>query len=273
MVLTFPAYLNEPQYEYRHLKLHIIKNTLNLSSADDLAAAVLQQAKDMVKLSEEKSKTTGKGSKDIKDEKLSIEQALAKINNQFAEKIHTLVLPLPNDLQDSHSHSWGEQKGAVATIADSFLGSNSLINGGKQALGMAADSLGIRKPLLDPAYWQNYTGTAPRTFSLSFDFVPRNTMEASDMYNIIQMMRKYSLPESVIDSTIVLAPHYFDIELSNSYLDTMINFKGVVITSMNVNYGADGNMQQHADGIPKHVRVDLGFTERRMSLSEYYPTF
>ena len=53
----------------------------------------------------------------------------------------------------------------------------------------------------------------------------------------------------------------------------MMNIKGVVISSISVNYSGDGNMQQTADGIPKHIKLDLTFIERRMSMANYYPDF
>ena len=38
---------------------------------------------------------------------------------------------------------------------------------------MLVEENNTRKPLIDPGYFQNYSGSEPRTFAMTFDFVPR----------------------------------------------------------------------------------------------------
>jgi hypothetical protein len=140
----------------------------------------------------------------------------------------------------------------------------------QQALGAMSDSAGLRKPLADPGYFQNYTGSQPRTFNMTFDLVPANPDEARTIIEIILKLKEHASPKLMPGGVSMLAPNYFDIELSNKYISGMANIKGVVLQNIVVNYGADGSMQQYPDGTPKYIQLGLTFIERRMMHAGQY---
>jgi hypothetical protein len=245
-----------------------MKSADKMGDAKKLSKYVLDQIGDVKKLDETED-NSDKNGLDFLD---GTNESLKKSSNimQNATQIESIYLPLPNELTDSHSHDWGTEKNLVGTISEKL---NSLSLGGinaDKALGMIANSTGTRKPLLDPGYFQNYTGTQPREFNLTFDFIPNNQEEAQNMIKIMHLIRQYSLPSSVLNGVVLLAPHFFDIEVTNKYINGLLNIRGVVLTNMSVNYGADGQMQQTYDGIPKYMQMTLSFREKSMSLSEHF---
>lgn len=52
----------------------------------------------------------------------------------------------------------------------------------------------------------------------------------------------------------------------------MIKLDRAVITSIGVNYGADGAMQQSGDGVPKYITLSLTLQEVDMTLESHYST-
>lgn len=209
----------------------------------------------------------------------------------------TIILPLPNILKDNQGHEWNVEKGIIGTIGESLEGmtGSDLANAagsvnpiaGKvanvattitgtanismgKAIGAASAAAGIRKPLIDPGYFQNYMGTKPRTWDMVFDLVPKNPKEAITMLNIIMRLKEYSSPETAIGGISILAPRFFDIEISNQMISTMAHLRGVVLTNISIDYGADGNMQQYPDGTPKYIQMSLTFAERNMMFAENY---
>jgi hypothetical protein len=140
----------------------------------------------------------------------------------------------------------------------------------QQALGAMSDSAGLRKPLADPGYFQNYTGSQPRTFNMTFDLVPATPEEAKEIIHIIMKLKQFSAPYLQAGGVSMLAPNFFDIDISNPYISEMAQIKGVVLQNLVVNYGADGAMQQHPDGTPKYMQIGLTFVERKIMHAQQY---
>lgn len=191
-------------------------------------------------------------------------------NNKELSTLMCIALPLPNTLTDNQGHKWSAETGIIGTIGGSAESFSILGVQVQQALGSLANQSGTRKPLFDPGYFQNYTGSEPRTFNMSWDLVPSSEKEAEDIIEIILKLKAYSAPATGINGVTIQAPNFFDISLENDYIDQMIHMKGVVLTNINVDYGADGFMQQTPDGMPKYIKLDLTFAERRMMTQNDY---
>ena len=182
----------------------------------------------------------------------------------------TITLPLPNEISDTQGHGWSTEKGIIGTVGAKY---ESMGIGGvnvSKFLGTTSDTLGTRKPLADPGYFQNYNGSEPRNFKMTFDFVPRNPEEAKSMMLIINTFKAYSSPKTFGFGIGILAPYFFDIEISNPYISSLIRLDNMVITEVTVNYAADGAMQFLPDGTPKHTQLSLSLTERRMKTFDDY---
>lgn len=265
-IITFPQYLSDPAFQYRKVTIKVIRSS-------DKKEDVGTNFKDILAKSQKKATefaqvvyNTTQGdytSKDLlKKANKQIQQASKTLKGQ-SDVLYTFTLPLPNNFTDSHSHQWSVDKGIVG----SFLSDLNDSLAGK-AIAIMSDATNQRKPLADPGYFQNYSGTEPREFSLSFDLVPNNAQEAADIFNILYIMRQYALPSVALSHAVMLAPHYFQIEFSNGYINTLVGATDVVLKNISLDYGADGQMQQFPDGQPKQMKLDLVFAERSMSTNQ-----
>lgn len=142
-------------------------------------------------------------------------------NNTFqgdgSEEARCLItLPMPNNLQDDQRHNWSETDYMSAlTNVVSFGGTeaapstNAPAHSSGSGMGLrfnilgkineiasvASDALGVRKPMLNPGYFQNYTGSGLRNFNFSYDFIPKNSDEALQITKIVQAFKQYSSPQ------------------------------------------------------------------------------
>lgn len=292
-VLVFPQYLQTDAFEFR-------KFTINILEAESLGAgaqSAMDAAMERVKsLSGSAEQETSAAPDDI------ISNLEANYDREVAANtILSIVLPLPNTFTDTQSHSWNTEKGLLGAaggaiestglsgalpkkLADKLSGlgenvlpgavSNGLSAVGNYSIGTAlgsiANATGTRKPLVDPGYFQNYTGSEPREFNFSFDFVPSNIEEAETMIQIILKLKEYSSPELAAGGVSILAPHFFDIAISNRFISGMASLRGVVLKSISLDYGADGYMQQFPGGYPKYIKMDLTFAERKMMTAGHF---
>lgn len=290
--LSFPDYITAAAYKHRRVIINVIEAE---TATDGVAAAINRAKEDLIGLGKAIAGDAGSLEDTLANQRINAEKESGKT-------IFSIMLPLPNELTDTQSHDWTTSKGIIGTAlggiesnsvsniagkvsagafeaAELAAGALSPLGGGvsalggmeiQQALGAMADSAGLRKPLADPGYFQNYTGSQPRTFDMSFDFVPRNANEAKNMIAIIMKLKEYSSPEKMPGGVSILAPHYFDIEISNEYISGLASMRGVVLQNIVVNYGADGAMQQFPDGTPKYIQLGLTFNERKMRTADYY---
>ena len=293
-MLVFPEYLQTPAFENRKFTINILEaGSFGAGVATSMDAA-MEKAKSLAGGGEQE---TSAAPDDI------ISNLEANYDREVAAStILTIVLPLPNTFTDSQSHSWNTERGLIgaagAAVENSGLSGMAMpkavgaaVQAGQEvalpgavsngidaiknyqigtALGSISNSTGLRKPLVDPGYFQNYTGSEPREFNFSFDFVPRNMIEAETMVQIILKLKEYSSPELCAGGVSLLAPHFFDIQISNRYISGMANLRGVVLKSISIDYGADGYMQQYMDGFPKYIKMDLTFAERKMMTAGHY---
>ena len=142
-------------------------------------------------------------------------------NNTFqgdgSEEARCLItLPMPNNLQDDQRHNWSETDymSALTNVvsfggAEAAPSTNAPTHSASSGMGMrfnilgkineiasvASDALGVRKPMLNPGYFQNYTGSGLRNFNFSYDFIPKNSDEALQITKIVQAFKQYSSPQ------------------------------------------------------------------------------
>ena len=118
-----------------------------------------------------------------------------------------IVLPTPASLNDSVSHNW-----SASTIFDAADGIGSMLSNVKgvnlvgafsnvvshvnnsPAYGYLSTAFGFRKKMVNPGYFQNYTGSSLRSFMLDYIFQPRSREEALTVIDVITAFKKYSSP-------------------------------------------------------------------------------
>lgn len=139
-----------------------------------------------------------------------------------------ITLPMPEQFGDDLVHTW-EKKDTLESldagassatdamigvaalssifksiqgIAAPLIGTLSLskvvtgfLNAGKSpSVGLLSMFSGARKTLVNPDYWQNYTGSDPRTFEFKYVFQPRSREEATEVLNILRVFKMLSSP-------------------------------------------------------------------------------
>lgn len=244
------------------------------------------------KSAEQISKTVGVGGlsfndfdKSIKDLKGKVKSFLGDLDRSELKCV--ITLPLPGSLSDSQSHSWEQDiyLEAIGTgIADvaSLVGGGvgSRINAGIEKIkneknsfnkysGVASNIMGVRKPTINPGFFQNYTSSGLRSFSFSFTFVPESQSEANDVMEIIKMFKAFSSPSTQLGGTMLLSPFKWYINVSNQKVNELISLKECVCTSVTVTYG-DDKFDCFYDGMPKTIKMALSFSECSLQYAENY---
>ena len=282
----YPHDIKDNKYAFRKVTIKVKEQSSDQNSKD-------AYEKSMKDLEEQQTKVLSAASS-VAD----VQQNL-KSNSKSSEYDTSaiIVLPLPNTFTDSQSHGWSNETGIIGTIGKNLMsmaspsgiakkvagatgGAAGAVAGAAgdamsgitldKVLGASSSSLGLRKPLIDPGYFQNYSGSDPREFTMTWDLVPSSGAEANDIVMIIMKLKEYSAPSRMVNGVSLWAPHFFSIEFGNPFISAMAKIDRVVIKNISVDYGADGFMQQHFDGMPKHMTLALTFAECDMSTADDY---
>ena len=265
----YPDYITDPIHKMRSMKI-IVKENATFDGNKDKFKAELEKKSNEIKEIIDNSANLWKSGKKVADiNTTNIDKNTKRITQ--ADPIYACALPLPNELKDMQSHNWQMETGIIGQLAGGMI--DKISYGGVSAskvLAEASMSFGFRKPMVDPGMFQNYGGSAPRSFSFSFDLIPNNSTEAESIMNIILNLKKFSLPRSIVGGVSLLAPFIFEIEIGNENMRKLINMNDVVMTEIGVNYGADGNMQMFSNGMPKFIQLDLAFAERSVVTADFY---
>ena len=114
-----------------------------------------------------------------------------------------------------------------------------------------------------------FRGVGRKSFSLEFKFAPRNQKESLMMLNIIEAFRFHMLPELSVSSTMLLAPHEFDIsffyrDLTSGDFVENINLPRIgraFLTDLSVNYAPSERSTFFRDGVPTEVTLNLTLSQ------------
>lgn len=205
-------------------------------------------------------------------------EAIKKISevdeNSKTTTIWGCGLPLPNTMIDAQSHSWEQSDSAVSGIVSKGVdildnAISTSFDVGKVVKELAYRA-GMRQPTINPLYWQNYTGSEPRTFSFAWDLVPRSKEEGDQMVEILRKLKQYSSPKLAVGGLSLLSPYTFDVSISNGKIDSVLKLKNMAIKTLDINYMADGGAQFHYDGTPKHVTLTMQLVELRTIVADDY---
>jgi len=110
-----------------------------------------------------------------------------------------------------------------------------------------------------------FKGLDFRSFTMMFNFLPKNADESNIIHEIIKEFRKAALPEQ--SGSLMTYPREVGIEYisaggaSNKWLN---KFKRCVITDLNVNYTGAGFYNAMSDGFPAQTLLKMTFTENEL---------
>lgn len=226
------------------------------------------------------------------------------------EVIGMAVLPLTAAISDDQSHTWTESsylsaitgassgiesaakgvktKGFVQGLvgkAGKFFGGVSstlkFIEDSSLQLGALSDALGVRKPMLNPGQFQNYSGSGLRSFSFDFTFIPESEKERDQVINIIKFFKRCSSPstpkwsketekDSITSRMVMLAPMTWEVFVCNKTVNDLLSFHKCVCTKVSVKYGDSEKVAMFKDGMVKQITLGLSFSECDLQTSRSY---
>ena len=281
--MYFPVNMANEEFALRKVTLKIFESQTLLSVFDNSGEKIEQFTKEIQEKNDKISKQDGAVNKisEAINQYGNLVREMKRLNAKFE---FSIVLPIPNELSDVYSHDYGVENGIIGAIGSDSMDSDKIddkgkgigaklkkaggsISGATKAMlgdfnAKLAGSLGKQRNLLNPDFCQNYRGSAPRTFTFTFNLIPNSKKEAEDMVNIILTLKKYSSPK-VTASFLMTQPRFFCIEFGNPQLNKMINALPCVLQEVNTNYSAGGYVDTTLDGMPKYVSLQLTFAEYR----------
>jgi len=276
--VIYPDYLADDAYANRRVMFVASERSNQHFDTDSLAQKMIEMTKSI------NEKVSGF----FNDPTTGLDKSETFINMVSKAAV---VLPLPDTLNDVQAHEWTRTEGVFYTLA------KGVANSGKDALdnvigyipgagdfakklassvdldtaiGAYSDASGVRKPLLDPNYWQNYTGSTPRTLTFEIHFLPSSQKEAQNVRDIIKIFKAYSSPALMDCGVALRAPYYWDIFIANAYISDMFRMDSLVLTNIAVQYGANDKMSLFADGMPKSIQLSLTFSEAHVTYMQNY---
>lgn len=221
------------------------------------------------------------------------------------------VLPLTAAISDDQAHTWTESsylsaitgasnglkdmgsggdkkggfvpgfKGKLGRFFGGLSSTLSYIDSASLQLGALSDAFGVRKPMLNPGQFQNYSGSGLRSFSFDFTFIPESEKERDQVINIIKFFKRCSSPstpkwsidtenDSITSRMVMLAPMTWEVFVCNKTVNDLLSFHKCVCTKVGVKYGDSEKVAMFKDGMVKQITLSLSFSECDLQTSRSY---
>jgi hypothetical protein len=207
-----------------------------------------------------------------------------------------IALYMPNQLSTRYSMQWQDEEMDLAAVvatnpevaksleaAKESLSKGNVGDAAKAGGGMAAKIVGAellkKSPSLsaasrsaaNPRKEQVFKGVDYRRFQFEYQFAPRDSGEAQQILNIVNMFKYHMHPEFKDSSNFIyIYPSEFDIEyhFGEGQNSKLHKISSCVLTEMNVNYSPNGVFSTFPDGMPTQINVQLSFTELELLTKE-----
>ena len=267
-ILTYPNYLANDEYALRKVVFTAMKNDACETEAGQMLQKALTTVADAVENTWD-----------------SIVNNDVPMAPEGFTSVGQIVLPIPAQINDESSHKWNAETsivseliktaasaatailpGGVAKIASTMAPAVNAAGGFDKILATSAMLTSRRKPLIDPGYFQNYSGTDPRTFTMQWNLIPQNAEDSRTIHNIIMTFKKWSSPSKAIAGVVMLSPFFFNIQLSNPMISSMLKMDNCVCTRVECSYSS----QIFPDGMPKQISLSLSFNEASLTYADNY---
>lgn len=252
--------------------------------------------------------------KDILSSRTDVYEKYKNGENVTGKVDGMVTLPLNAAINDSQSHDWAESdylstiKNAASAVSEGIQGSSDdsmfgkwkgafkwgdkaakLIGSLGSAMDTGANLFGVRKPMMNPGQFQNYTKSSLRSFSFEFVFIPENTKERDQVVEIVKFFKRNASPSlpgklapneaetntaeailSKFSEAMMLSPHTWEIFVCNPHINKLMSFHECVCKNVSVTYGDSEKVAMFEDGMPKQVSLKLDFAETSLQFSDSY---
>ena len=214
----------------------------------------------------------------------------------FTERIlGSVLLPVPNAVNDANSCSWGEDKMNAGQIMASDIAMNAItggVSGGVEATSKGIDAAkGIGGEEVKDALKQYFVGQATgvksilartqgqvinpnmelifngpqlRPFNFTFKMSPRDERESITIKKIIRMFKQSMAPQRSEASLFLKAPNTYKLQFlegSSREHKFLPKIKECAMTGFNVNYTPDGNYATYRNSAMVAVELSFSFQE------------
>ena len=271
--LVFPSFLSNPAYENKKVTFKALKPSEFDISDSNVVVKSIKDSIDYV--------LPGGGEKALDFAKNMADETIGIPDGFNLDS--SVTLPYPISLSDNQNHNWENTEGIVSQATSNILdASGESLNGkggfvkkvlgdSKKMYGALMNSLGVRKAVIDPGYFQNYNGSTPRSFTLAYTLVPQSQKEAQTIKDIILWFKQYSSPTYISNNPLMGAPFVFNISFAgNQYISDMFKMDKCVLTGISVDYASDGSFMLYKDGFPKQIGLTLNFAEVELKYAQDY---
>ena len=271
--LVFPSFLSTPAYENKKVTFKALKpNEWDTSESNVLFKSVKDNIDYVMPGLGKKTLDTFN---EIKDDAIGIPEGFNLDSS--------VTLPYPISLSDNQNHNWENTEGLISQVTGNILNASGeslsgkggyvkkVLGDGKKMYAALMNSLGVRKAVIDPGYFQNYNGSTPRSFTMAYTLVPQSQKEAQTIKDIILWFKQYSSPTFISNSPLMGAPFVFNISFAgNQYISDMFKMDKCVLTGISVDYASDGSFMLYKDGFPKQIGLALNFAEVELKYAQDY---
>ena len=214
----------------------------------------------------------------------------------FTERVlGSVLLPVPNAVNDANSCSWGQDTMNAAQIAASDIAMKTITKGGgagmnsaEQAIttagkeggadvkdaiaqyftGQATGVKGIlartKGQVINPNMELIFNGPQLRPFNFTFKMSPRDERESITIKKIIRMFKQSMAPQRSEASLFLKAPNTYKLQFlegSSREHKFLPKIKECAMTGFNVNYTPDGNYATYRNSAMVAVELSFSFQE------------
>ena len=271
--LVFPSFLSNPAYENKKVTFKALKPSEFDISDSNVAVKSIKDSIDYV--------LPGGGEKALDFAKNMADETIGIPDGFNLDS--SVTLPYPISLSDNQNHNWENTEGLISQVTGNVLGTageslsskggfvQKILGDNKKMYAALMNSLGVRKAVIDPGYFQNYNGSTPRSFTMAYTLVPQSQKEAQTIKDIILWFKQYSSPTFISNSPLMGAPFVFNISFAgNQYISDMFKMDKCVLTGISVDYASDGSFMLYKDGFPKQIGLALNFAEVELKYAQDY---
>jgi len=220
----------------------------------------------------------------------------------------SIILPMPSNIQDGNSVSYGEEqinflaekgfnlaKGTINAntqdipnkIVESIDAAAGTALANKQLIldAIAAEAVNVfganlsinsilarqSGQILNPNMELLFSGVTLRSFKFSFKMTPRDSNEGTQVKNIIRSLKENMAPTGK-GQDFLTTPNIFKINYKkgNGNHPFLHRFKECFLKDMSVNYTGENVYATYYDGTPVSMTMDLTFQEREPIYGDEY---
>lgn len=274
-ILVYPEKLKNSDFKFKKITLTLLDPN---KIYENVANYIGEKVQSLVGSVSDIAKGGGGGNsleaagQKVKDDQLSLEEIIKNSN-----PICQIVLPLVNAFTEDNKHNYDEDTGFFGKLAGVLNETSSTVSSGiAEAYGRFGDATGNTStmafapqlPQADPLKWQNFKGSALRSFSFVFKVIPRSSTEANSIMRIAYTLKKWSYPRKAGFGLALIPPARVLVEFGNPMLQTTVNPGICVIEGVTVTYEGANGISTTLDGVPRKMDIALTLKEFRQKYKD-----